>query len=134
MRFLVDECTGPNAADWLLLQGHEVFSAHKQSRGASDEFLIRKAFAENWILITNDKDFGEKVYRERLPHRGVIFLRLEKRHFRSYSSGRRPVSVCACRPAVHGATVHAAMEGRLGAPGGGVLRRVVWLLREQKNA
>jgi predicted nuclease of predicted toxin-antitoxin system len=27
-------------------------------------------------LITSDKDFGEKVYRERQPHRGVIFLRL----------------------------------------------------------
>ncbi len=77
MRFLVDECTGPNAADWLSTQGYEVFSAHTQSRGASDEFLIRQAFSENWILITNDKDFGEKVYRERLPHRGVIFLRLE---------------------------------------------------------
>ena len=31
---------------------------------------------ENWILITNDKDFGEKVYRERRLHRGVVFLRL----------------------------------------------------------
>ena len=77
MRFLVDECTGPNAADWLRAQGHDVFSVHQQSRGASDDFLLRKAYSENWILVTNDKDFGEKVYRERLPHRGVIFLRLE---------------------------------------------------------
>ena len=30
-----------------------------------------------WILITNDKDFGEKVYRERRPHRGVVLLRLD---------------------------------------------------------
>lgn len=29
------------------------------------------------ILITNDKDFGEKVYRERRPHKGVVLLRLE---------------------------------------------------------
>jgi predicted nuclease of predicted toxin-antitoxin system len=42
-----------------------------------DEDIIQKAFAENWILITNDKDFGEKVYRERRPQRGVIFMRLE---------------------------------------------------------
>ncbi len=28
-------------------------------------------------LITNDKDFGEMVYRERKPHRGVILLRLQ---------------------------------------------------------
>lgn len=27
--------------------------------------------------LTNDKDFGEKVYREKHPHRGVIFLRLQ---------------------------------------------------------
>lgn len=39
--------------------------------------IIQKAFLENWILITSDKDFGEKVYRENRPHRGVILLRLE---------------------------------------------------------
>lgn len=39
--------------------------------------MIQKAFTENRNLITNDKDFGEKVYRERLPHKGVILLRLE---------------------------------------------------------
>lgn len=32
---------------------------------------------QNWILMTNDKDFGEKVYRERRPHRGVVLLRLD---------------------------------------------------------
>ena len=76
MRFLVDECTGPNAAAWLREQGYEVFSAYEQSRGADDEVLLEKAFTENWILITNDKDFGEKVYREQRQHHGVVFLRL----------------------------------------------------------
>ena len=76
MRFPVDGCTGPNAAAWLRGQGYEVFSAYEQSRGADDDVLIEKAFSENWILITNDKDFGEKVFRERRPHRRVIFLRL----------------------------------------------------------
>ncbi len=42
-----------------------------------DDEVITKAFAENWILITNDKDFGEKIYRERRPHKGVVLLRLE---------------------------------------------------------
>lgn len=46
-------------------------------RGIDDEDIIQKAYTENWILITNDKDFGEKVYRERRPHRGVIFMRLQ---------------------------------------------------------
>ncbi|HJX30012.1 MAG TPA: DUF5615 family PIN-like protein [Thermoanaerobaculia bacterium] len=76
MRFLVDECTGPAVARWLR-QDHEVFSVYDESRGADDDFVLAKAFSEGWILVTNDKDFGEKVYRERRPHRGVIFLRLE---------------------------------------------------------
>ena len=76
MRFLVDECAGPKVAEWLRGRGHEVFSVFEQSRGMEDEEVIKKAYAENLILITNDKDFGEKVYRERRPHRGVIFMRL----------------------------------------------------------
>ena len=76
MRFLVDECTGPKVASWLRSQGHEIFSVFDEARGMQDDALIRKAYDENWILITNDKDFGEKVYRERRPHRGVIFMRL----------------------------------------------------------
>ena len=50
---------------------------YEEARGANDDDLIQKAFVEHWILITNDKDFGEKVYRERRPHRGVVLLRLE---------------------------------------------------------
>ncbi len=41
-----------------------------------DEEIIQKAFAEDWILVTNDKGFGEKVYRQRHPHKGVVLLRL----------------------------------------------------------
>ena len=77
MRFLVDECTGPKVAAWLHSQGHEIFSVFDEAHGIEDDEVIRKAYAESWILITNDKGFGEKVYRERRPHRGVIFMRLE---------------------------------------------------------
>ena len=77
MRFLVDECTGPAVADWLRHQNHEVFSVFEQSRGMNDEDIIQKAATENWILITNDKDFGDKVYRDGHIHKGVILLRLE---------------------------------------------------------
>src|SRR5215211_7641046 len=77
MRFLVDECTGPAVAAWLHRQGHEIFSVFDAARGIEDTEISQKAYNESWILITNDKDFGEKVYRERHQHRGVIFLRLE---------------------------------------------------------
>ena len=77
MRFLVDECTGPAVAEWLRAQKHEVFSVYDEARGLDDADIIQKAYTENWILITNDKDFGEKVYRERYSHKGVVFLRLD---------------------------------------------------------
>lgn len=39
--------------------------------------VIQIAFAEQRILITNDKDFGEKVFREQWPHHGIVLLRLD---------------------------------------------------------
>lgn len=77
MRFLVDESTGPVFARWLSQKGYQVFSVYDQARGLDDELIIEKALAENWVLITNDKDFGEKVYRNHHAHRGVILVRLE---------------------------------------------------------
>lgn len=77
MRFLVDESTGPRVALWLRGEGHEVFSVYDSARGMADGEIIQKAFAEDRVLITNDKGFGEKVYRERRPHKGVVLLRLD---------------------------------------------------------
>ncbi|MCD6455494.1 MAG: DUF5615 family PIN-like protein [Methanophagales archaeon] len=76
MRFLVDECTGPAVARWLRQWRHDVFSVYEQSRGADDDSILQRAYAENRILITNDKDFGELIYRGKKLHRGVILLRL----------------------------------------------------------
>ena len=77
MRFIVDECTGPAVSKWLSENGYEVFSVYEEARGAADETIIKKASEENWILITDDKDFGDKVYRDTHPHKGIILLRLE---------------------------------------------------------
>lgn len=77
MRFLVDECTGSKVAEWLRNAGYETFSVFDEGRGMSDDEILAKAFSENWLLITNDKDFGEMVFRERRNHHGVVFMRLE---------------------------------------------------------
>ncbi len=76
MKLLVDECTGPAVARWLEQQGHDVFSVYDQVRGIDDDRVIEIAQVEGRILITNDRGFGEKVFRERRPHHGVVFLRL----------------------------------------------------------
>ena len=45
-----------------------MFSVYDEARGIDDAAILDKAFSENWILITNDRDFGERVFRERHPH------------------------------------------------------------------
>ncbi|MCU0914342.1 MAG: DUF5615 family PIN-like protein [Planctomycetes bacterium] len=77
MRFLVDECTGPAVAKWLRQHNHDVVSVYEQAQGAPDDTVIQSAAEDDRILITNDKDFGEKVYRDRRSPRGVILPRLE---------------------------------------------------------
>ena len=60
MRFIVDECTGPAVAAWLRSQSHDVFSVFEESRGLSDDAVLRKAFSED----------------RKWPHHGLILLRL----------------------------------------------------------
>ena len=72
MRFLVDECAGPAAASWLRGLGHDVYSIFDESPGLDDGSIIAQASAENRILITADKDFGDIVYRDQSSHCGVV--------------------------------------------------------------
>jgi predicted nuclease of predicted toxin-antitoxin system len=58
-------------------RGYEVFSVYEQARGIPDDEIIAKANSEKWILITNDKDFEEKIFRYKQSHEGVILLRLD---------------------------------------------------------
>ena len=68
MRFLVDECTGHAVAAWLRSLQLELVSGDDEARGLDDESVIKKANFGNYILVTNDKDFGELVFRTKRPH------------------------------------------------------------------
>lgn len=72
----MDENVGSSVADWLKKQRHNVSSVYEVCRGESDTFVLDKALVEERILLTNDKDFGEMVFRHKRPHSGVILLRL----------------------------------------------------------
>jgi hypothetical protein len=43
---------------------------------ANDADILDRAAHEGRTLITNDKNFGELVFRSKQPHHGVILLRL----------------------------------------------------------
>ncbi len=76
MKFLVDECTGTSVVACLRDEGHDAVAVVEVMPEADDEEILDRAVAEGRIVVTNDKDFGEMVFRSGLAHRGVVLLRL----------------------------------------------------------
>jgi predicted nuclease of predicted toxin-antitoxin system len=78
MRFLVDESTGVAVVKHLRAAGHDVISVAEEMFQAEDAEVLARAVAEDCILISNDKDFGDLVFRGLQGHKGVILLRLKE--------------------------------------------------------
>lgn len=76
MKFLADENLESLIVEWLREQGHDVLYAAEVLPSEEDPDLLGRASAEGRVLITNDLDFGELVYRQRLFSVGVVLLRL----------------------------------------------------------
>jgi predicted nuclease of predicted toxin-antitoxin system len=77
MRFLADECFDARLIVALRDEGNDVFSVREMMAGASDTDILAHAYEEERVLLTEDTDFGELVFRFMLPTVGVILLRLE---------------------------------------------------------
>lgn len=77
MRFIVDESTGYGIARYLQTQGHDVVIVAEIMPEADDMTILQHAFVEERIVVTNDKDFGELIFRRQEAHQGVILLRLQ---------------------------------------------------------
>ncbi|MEK6949047.1 MAG: DUF5615 family PIN-like protein [Nanoarchaeota archaeon] len=75
MRFLIDESLGSRFAKVLSANGYNILFAGDIMRGAPDENVLSFAEKENLVVITDDKDFGELVFRLKHPTKGVILLR-----------------------------------------------------------
>ncbi len=77
LRFLVDESSGRRLASALAGAGHNIKFVTDIMPAAADLEILKFAEREKRILITNDKDFGELIFRLRKPSSGVILLRLQ---------------------------------------------------------
>jgi predicted nuclease of predicted toxin-antitoxin system len=78
MRFLADENVSRLVVERLRHDGHDVVSIAETRPGAPDGDILKAADADARILITEDRDFGELVVRQRLGLRGVILLELDR--------------------------------------------------------
>jgi predicted nuclease of predicted toxin-antitoxin system len=75
IKFIIDECTGKRLSILLKKAGYEVIFVGDWKPSASDDEVLKKANEEGRVLITDDKDFGELVFRLNKPTSGVILIR-----------------------------------------------------------
>lgn len=78
MRFLADENVSRHVINRLRAAGFEIVSISETSPGIPDKDVLGVAESEECILITEDRDFGELVVRQRLDVRGLILLELDR--------------------------------------------------------
>ena len=76
MKFLADENTDAILVAILREQGLDVIDIKEVAPGIDDREVLNRANEARAILITEDKDFGELVYRLKMITHGVILIRL----------------------------------------------------------
>jgi predicted nuclease of predicted toxin-antitoxin system len=74
--FIVDESSGTAVVAYLRSLGHNVLAVAETMPQANDSDILVRAVSEGRILVTNDKDFGDLVFRSGQAHQGVVLLRL----------------------------------------------------------
>ena len=82
MKILADENVEGEIVSALRNAGHSVSDIKETSPGIDDTDVLTIAADSDSILLTNDKDFGDLVYRDERISTGVILLRFGKLEIR----------------------------------------------------
>ena len=57
--------------------GYDIISIAEESPSIRDEEILTNAYLTERIILTNDKDFGDLIFLNKLQHKGVILFRLK---------------------------------------------------------
>lgn len=82
MKFVADEGVDAPIVKLLRNEGHEVYYILEEKPGITDEEVLKIANEKKEVLLAQDKDFGELVYRLKQLHSGIVLIRL---------SGTKPI-------------------------------------------
>jgi predicted nuclease of predicted toxin-antitoxin system len=77
VRWLVDECVDASLAALLREFGHDVVYMAEVAPRTADTEVLNYAVHENRLLLTEDKDFGDLVFRQARPVPGIMLVRIE---------------------------------------------------------
>jgi predicted nuclease of predicted toxin-antitoxin system len=67
VNFVADECCDSLLVAGLRGEGHDVLYVREFAPGSDDDVVLQLSAAQQRILLTEDKDFGELVIRFKLP-------------------------------------------------------------------
>lgn len=76
MNFVADEGIDGPIVEVLRENKHYVWYVAEMDPGISDEEVLSLANRENALLLTQDKDFGDLVFRQNRSSPGVILIRM----------------------------------------------------------
>jgi len=74
--FIADENIETEIVAVLREMGYETTKVSDLTPGAEDDEILQEAQHHGCILITNDKDFGELVFRQKRATAGVMLIRM----------------------------------------------------------
>ena len=76
MILLADESVARAIIDKLRSDGYSLVAIAEVSPSITDARVLSESDRTQALLITEDKDFGELVYRHGASHQGVVLIRL----------------------------------------------------------
>ena len=76
LKFLVDAGVG-RSVEKVLCATYDVLSVLDLDPCLPDTTILKMAAEQHRIIVTMDKDFGDLIFANKLPHAGVLLLRLE---------------------------------------------------------
>jgi predicted nuclease of predicted toxin-antitoxin system len=77
MKVLIDVSAGFSVGQAFVERGHDVFYVRDRDPRMTDTDILAWAKSEQRLVVTQDKDFGELVFRLGEPHAGILLLRLD---------------------------------------------------------
>jgi len=77
VRWLADECVDAELVLYLRAIGQDVVYVAETTPAIVDAELVTRANAEGRLLLTEDKDFGDLVFRQGRSIPGVVLLRID---------------------------------------------------------
>jgi predicted nuclease of predicted toxin-antitoxin system len=78
VNFVADVNIEKLIVDTLRKQGHDVKWITEVNMCMTDAEILKISSDEKRILLTNDKDFGEIVFRQKMKTSGVILFRVKE--------------------------------------------------------